>query len=59
MKIRAVGTKLFHEDGQTAMTKTTVGFCNFANAPNNERPVAVTKQLLKIIEQDTMHTCRG
>jgi len=59
MKIRPVGTKLFHADGQTDTTKTTVGFCNFANAPKNERPVAATKQVLNRIEQNTMPTCRG
>ena len=33
MKIRQVGAKLFHEDGRTHMTKLTVAFRNFANAP--------------------------
>ena len=33
MEIRPVGTELFHEDGQTDMTKLTVAFRNFANAP--------------------------
>jgi hypothetical protein len=33
MKNRPVGAKLFHEDGQTDMTKRTVTFRNFANAP--------------------------
>jgi len=33
MKIRPVGDELFHADGQTGMTKLTVAFLNFANAP--------------------------
>jgi hypothetical protein len=35
MKIRPVGVELFHADGQTDMTKLTVAFRNFANAPKN------------------------
>jgi hypothetical protein len=35
MKIRPVGAELFHEDGRTDMTKLTVAFRNFANAPKN------------------------
>jgi hypothetical protein len=37
MKIRPVGTDLFHADrrtdGQTDMTKLIVAFCSFASAP--------------------------
>jgi hypothetical protein len=33
MQIRPVGTKSFHADGQTDMTKLIVAFRNFANAP--------------------------
>jgi len=38
MKIRLVGAELFHADGRTGgqttnMTKLTVAFRNFANAP--------------------------
>ena len=40
MKIRPVGTKLFHEDGpidgQTDMTTLIVAFTNFATAPKND-----------------------
>ena len=44
MKIRAVGSELFHTDGQThkqaegqtGMTNLTVDFCCFAKARNNE-----------------------
>jgi len=36
MKIRPVGAKLFHSDGQTDKTKVKVAFRNFANAPKNE-----------------------
>ena len=34
MKIRLVGAELFHADGRADMTKLTVAFRNFANAPN-------------------------
>ena len=33
MKIRAVGAELFHADRRTDITKITVAFRNFANAP--------------------------
>ena len=36
MKIRPVGTELFHADRQTDMTKVIVAFCTFANASKNE-----------------------
>jgi hypothetical protein len=36
MKIRPVGAKLFHADGQTDMKKLTVNSHNFANEPKNE-----------------------
>ena len=32
-KIRQVGVELFHADGRTDMTKLTIAFSNFANAP--------------------------
>lgn len=32
MKIRQVGTEIFHADGQTAMTKLITAVRNFANA---------------------------
>ena len=35
MKIRPMGAKLFPTAGQTDVTKLTVGFSNFANAPKN------------------------
>jgi len=35
MKIRHVGTRLFHADGQTDMTKLPVVSRNVANAPKN------------------------
>jgi hypothetical protein len=38
MKIRPVGTDLFHSDGRTDMTKLTVDFHNFANALKNRTP---------------------
>jgi len=36
MKIRPVGAKLFHKDGQTDMTNLIVAFYNFAKAPKNQ-----------------------
>jgi len=33
LKIRPVGFELFHADRRTDMTKLTVAFCNFVNAP--------------------------
>jgi len=35
MKIRPVGTELFHEDRRTDTTKVRVAFHNFANTPKN------------------------
>jgi len=35
MTVRPAGTKLFHADGQTDVTKLTVAICDFANAPKN------------------------
>jgi hypothetical protein len=35
-EIHPVGAELFHADGQTDMTKLTVAFCYFANAPNDK-----------------------
>ena len=35
MKIRPVGTELFHADGRTGIAKLIVAFRNFANAPEN------------------------
>jgi hypothetical protein len=37
MKIRPVAAELFHEDGQTDITKLIVVFRNFANAPKNRK----------------------
>jgi hypothetical protein len=33
MKLSPLATELFHADGRTEMTKLTVAFLNFANAP--------------------------
>jgi hypothetical protein len=44
MKIRQKGAELLHADGQTDrqtdMTKLTVAFLNFANAPKNPQPIS-------------------
>ena len=41
MKIRPVRAEFFHADGQTDMTKLTVAFRNFAEAPGSCRYAAV------------------
>ena len=33
MKIRPVAAEVFHKEGSTEMTKLTVAFRNFVNAP--------------------------
>ena len=35
IKIHPVRAELFHADGRTDMTKLTIAFRNFANAPKN------------------------
>jgi hypothetical protein len=35
MKIRRVGAKLFHADGETNLAKLIVAFHNFASVPKN------------------------
>jgi len=48
MKIRPVEFDLIHADGRTDMTKLTVAFRNFANAPKNwkrERKVSWSRHL--------------
>jgi hypothetical protein len=42
MKIRPVGADLLHADGLTDMTKLTVAFRNFANAPKKGKKKAHT-----------------
>ena len=54
MKIHAVGAELFHANGQKKrqadMTKLTVAFRNFANAPNEWvlSPLTLTTHLLSV-----------
>jgi hypothetical protein len=40
MKIRPAGAELFHEDGQTDMTKLMLAFPNFANTTKNVLKIA-------------------
>jgi len=42
MKIRPVGAESFHADRQTDMTKLTIAFRKFANAPKKKKPVLFT-----------------
>ena len=37
MKIHQMGAELFHDDGQTDMTKLIVAFHNFANVLKNQQ----------------------
>jgi len=37
MKVRPVGTELFHADGQTETTKLTYAFRNSVDMPKNHR----------------------
>jgi hypothetical protein len=43
MKIRPVGSELFHADGQTHITKLTVAFRNFTNVSKNNIKVKTNK----------------
>jgi len=43
MKIRPVGAELFLSNGRTDMTKLTVAFSNFVNAPKNHPQTGVNK----------------
>jgi hypothetical protein len=48
MTIRAVGGELFHTDGQTDMSKLTIAFRNFANAPKKEQKTSNNINLKEI-----------
>ena len=41
MKIRSAGAELFLAHGQTAVTKITVAFSIFANAPQNRKKLRI------------------
>jgi len=51
-KIRLVGPEVFHVDRQTGrqadVTKLTVAFSNFENAPNNAKISAPPQQTIKL-----------
>ena len=53
MKIRPVGVELFHADremdGQTDVTKLTVAFRNYANAPQNVWTNNIWKHSIKYL----------
>jgi hypothetical protein len=36
IRIRLMGNKFLHAEGRTDLTKLTVAFCNFANAPKTD-----------------------
>jgi hypothetical protein len=45
IKIRPMAAKLFHADGRTEnITKLTVAFRNFGNAPQNVQAVLLTEE---------------
>ena len=56
MKIRPVGTEVFHADGQTDMTTLIIPFRNFANAPQmwsaalNTEQLVETRKILIVVE---------
>jgi hypothetical protein len=57
MKIRLMGVKLFYADGQTEITKITVGFRNFAGMPKNEYLILLllcSRILLRVIPIGTV-----
>jgi hypothetical protein len=58
MKVRPVGAKLFRADGQTDVTKLTVAFCDFANAPKNGLPECDSVQLDKCGDRYFHNMCR-
>jgi len=45
MKIRPVGTELFHADGRTDITELKVAFRNFVNEPKNSAYFSLQKSL--------------
>jgi len=49
MKIRPVGSDLYHADGWTDMTKLTVTFRNFANAPKSVTEFSVFRYLFRFV----------
>jgi hypothetical protein len=53
MKIRPVGSELFHADGRTDTMKLIVFFRNFANAPYN--PVFVANTRCAFLQLGTEH----
>jgi hypothetical protein len=57
MKIRPVGTQLFHAGGRTDMTKLTNIFLNFANAPKIASEMMEFADLYLAIQCD--HATRG
>jgi len=48
VKIRPVGTELFHADGQTDMTKLTVAFRDFANPPKTVDGEILYRTVMKV-----------
>jgi hypothetical protein len=49
IKIRPVRAQLFHADRQTDMTKLTVAFRNFADAPDNCIPVCDSNNWIHLL----------
>ena len=58
MKVRPLGTKLFHADGQTDVTKLRVAICDFANAPKNGLLECDSVQLDKCRDMYFHNLCR-
>jgi hypothetical protein len=51
MKIRLVGAGFFREDGHTDMTKLTVAFRKFANAPMKGMTLTDTDKSCMFVQQ--------
>jgi len=51
MKLFSVGARLFYVDRRTDMTKVTVAFRNFANAPTNGMKVLVREDACLAVQR--------
>ena len=60
MKIRPVGAKLFHADGQTDRTRIILAFRNFVTGPKNVPVLKLAAPILALFFTDfRFYTCKG
>jgi hypothetical protein len=52
------GSRIFHADGRTDMTKIIFAFCNFANAPKLTSPIISLSQNIYYILSRKMKTVK-